>query len=102
MSLVHQRPANAMPTEVLCDRQAVDKGPAAGHENRPGRCIADQEMDKAGDVAGHLGAANVVKHYAPAGAGGHKQLLAQLASWRRRLGRADNRKSTIGNRKSRA
>ena len=38
------------------------------------------------DVAKHLGAANVVKRYAPDGAAGAKQLRKQLAFWRRRLG----------------
>ena len=37
------------------------------------------------DVAGHLGAANVVKRYAPAGAAGARQLARQLAYWRKRL-----------------
>ena len=37
------------------------------------------------DVAGYLGAANVVKHYAPEGAAGAKQLAAQLAYWKRTL-----------------
>jgi argininosuccinate lyase len=37
------------------------------------------------DVFGHLGAANVVKHYAPEGAGGEKQLRAQIAFWRKNL-----------------
>ena len=38
------------------------------------------------DVARHLGAANVVKRYAPEGAAGAKQLRKQLAFWTRRLG----------------
>ncbi len=38
------------------------------------------------DVYKHLGAANVVKHYAPDGAAGAKQLRKQLAFWRRKLG----------------
>jgi argininosuccinate lyase len=38
------------------------------------------------DVAAHLGAANVVKRYAPDGAAGRKQLRKQLAHWRRKLG----------------
>jgi len=38
------------------------------------------------DVYGYLGAANVVKHYAPDGAGGAKQLRKQLAFWKRKLG----------------
>lgn len=43
--------------------------------------------DKVGpDVYDHLTAANVVKHYAPDGAGGRRQLDAQLAYWRERLG----------------
>jgi len=37
------------------------------------------------DVAGHLGAANVVKRYLPDGAGGAKQLRKQLAFWKRKL-----------------
>ena len=37
------------------------------------------------DVYGHLGAANVVKRYAPEGAGGAKQLRKQLAFWKRKL-----------------
>ena len=37
------------------------------------------------DVADHLGAANVVKHYAPEGAAGTRQLRRQLAFWRRKL-----------------
>jgi len=39
------------------------------------------------DVYRHLGAANVVKRYAPNGAAGTKQLRKQLAFWRRKLGR---------------
>jgi argininosuccinate lyase len=38
------------------------------------------------DVYKHLGAANVVKRYAPDGAAGAKQLRKQLAFWRRKLG----------------
>ncbi len=38
------------------------------------------------DVAEHLGAANVIRHYAPEGAAGEKQLREQLAFWRRQLG----------------
>jgi len=38
------------------------------------------------DVSKHLGAANVVKRYAPEGSAGAKQLRKQLAFWRRRLG----------------
>jgi argininosuccinate lyase len=38
------------------------------------------------DVAEYLGAANVVKRYAPAGAGGAKQVKEQLKFWRRELG----------------
>ncbi len=38
------------------------------------------------DVKGHLGAANVVKRYAPEGAAGAKQLRKQLRFWRMRLG----------------
>ncbi|MCD6365816.1 MAG: argininosuccinate lyase, partial [Planctomycetes bacterium] len=37
------------------------------------------------DVYEHLGSANVVKQYAPQGAGGPKQLRTQLAFWKRRL-----------------
>ncbi|MCD4825107.1 MAG: argininosuccinate lyase [Phycisphaerae bacterium] len=37
------------------------------------------------DVARHLGPANVVKRYAPEGAGGAKQLARQLAFWKRKL-----------------
>ncbi len=37
------------------------------------------------DVYKHLGAENVVKRYAPDGAGGHKQLRKQLAFWKRKL-----------------
>ena len=37
------------------------------------------------DVADHLGAANVVKHYAPQGAAGAGQLRKQLAFWKRKL-----------------
>ena len=37
------------------------------------------------DVYGHLGAANVVKRYAPDGAGGARQVRMQLAYWRRKL-----------------
>ncbi len=37
------------------------------------------------DVAGYLGAANVVKRYAPQGAGGPKQLTKQLGFWQRKL-----------------
>lgn len=33
----------------------------------------------------HIGAANVVKHYAPEGAGGAKQLRKQLTAWKRQL-----------------
>ncbi|MCD4699760.1 MAG: argininosuccinate lyase [Phycisphaerae bacterium] len=43
--------------------------------------------DKIGpDVAEHLGAANVVKHYKPEGSAGKKQLTRQISYWRRRLG----------------
>jgi len=42
------------------------------------------KIDK--DVAGYLGAANVVKRYSPDGAGGAKQLRKQLAFWTRKLG----------------
>ncbi|MFW6154810.1 MAG: argininosuccinate lyase [Planctomycetota bacterium] len=38
------------------------------------------------DVTDTLGAANVVRHYAPAGAGGADQLDEQIAFWRERLG----------------
>jgi hypothetical protein len=38
------------------------------------------------DVYRHLGAANVVKHYAPDGAAGSRQLAQQLAFWKRKLG----------------
>jgi argininosuccinate lyase len=38
------------------------------------------------DVKQHLGPANVVKRYAPEGAGGAKQLDTQLRYWRRKLG----------------
>jgi len=38
------------------------------------------------DVADYLGAANVVRHYRPAGAGGAGQLAEQIAFWRERLG----------------
>ncbi|HET6429534.1 MAG TPA: lyase family protein, partial [Phycisphaerae bacterium] len=38
------------------------------------------------DVKDHLGAANVVKRYAPEGSAGAKQLRKQLAFWRKRLG----------------
>jgi len=38
------------------------------------------------DVHKHLGAANVVRRYAPDGAAGTKQLRKQLAFWRRKLG----------------
>ncbi len=38
------------------------------------------------DVYKHLGAENVVKRYAPDGAGGARQLRKQLAFWRRKLG----------------
>ena len=38
------------------------------------------------DVYAHLGAANVVKRYAPDGAGGAKQVRKQLAFWKRKLG----------------
>ncbi|MBN1554224.1 MAG: argininosuccinate lyase [Phycisphaerae bacterium] len=38
------------------------------------------------DVYRHLGAENVVKRYAPDGAGGAKQLAAQLRHWKRLLG----------------
>ena len=39
------------------------------------------------DVRRHLGAANVVRHYAPPGAGGAKQLRKQLAFWKSKLRR---------------
>jgi len=38
------------------------------------------------DVTDHLGAANVVKRYAPEGAAGARQLREQLAFWKRQLG----------------
>ncbi|MCP4378248.1 MAG: argininosuccinate lyase, partial [bacterium] len=38
------------------------------------------------DIAKYLGAANVVKHYAPEGSAGAKQLRKQLAFWERKLG----------------
>ncbi len=38
------------------------------------------------DVYDHLGAANVVKRYAPIGAAGAKQLRKQLSLWKRKLG----------------
>ena len=38
------------------------------------------------DVRKHLGAANVVKRYAPDGAAGAKQLRKQIAFWRKALG----------------
>jgi len=42
--------------------------------------------DKFGpDVYRNLGAANVVKHYQPEGAGGPRQLRRQLAAWKRKL-----------------
>ncbi len=37
------------------------------------------------DVGKHLGAANVVKRYAPAGAGGAKQVREQLRFWKKQL-----------------
>ena len=61
--------------------------------SKAGKALADLNLDelrkscdKIGkDVYGHLGAANVVKRYAPEGAGGAKQLASQLAFWRRLL-----------------
>ncbi len=45
-----------------------------------------EACDRMGDdVYRHLGPANVVKHYAPDGAGGAKQLRKQLAFWQRKL-----------------
>ena len=38
------------------------------------------------DVYDYLGAANVVRRYAPSGAGGEKQLDEQLAFWDKELG----------------
>jgi argininosuccinate lyase len=38
------------------------------------------------DVYSHLGAANVVRRYAPDGSAGPKQLRKQLAFWKRKLG----------------
>jgi argininosuccinate lyase len=40
------------------------------------------------DVYGHLGAANVVRRYAPDGAGGARQVRKQLAFWKRKLSAA--------------
>ena len=65
----------------------VTKAPAAGKK------LADlapetlkEACDKiAKDVYGHLGAANVVKRYAPDGAGSNKQLRNQLAFWKKEL-----------------
>ncbi len=50
--------------------------------------VVIQAADKAigPDVADHLGAANVVKHYKPEGAAGAKQLRKQLNFWKRKLG----------------
>ena len=48
--------------------------------------VLQQACDKVGpDVYDYLGAANVVKRYSPAGAGGEKQLDEQLAFWTDRL-----------------
>ncbi len=44
---------------------------------------ASDKIDK--DVYKHLGAANVVKRYAPQGAAGPKQLRRQLTFWRKKL-----------------
>ena len=45
-----------------------------------------RHCDKIGpDVRGHLGAANVVKRYAPNGAAGPRQLRKQLAFWKKKL-----------------
>jgi len=60
---------------------------------RSGKKLADlspAELRKASprigsDVYDHLGAANVVKRYAPDGAGGVGQLKKQLAFWKRKL-----------------
>jgi len=46
-----------------------------------------QASDAVGDdVYAHLGAENVVKRYAPDGAGGSRQLTRQLRFWKRKLG----------------
>ena len=58
-----------------------------------GKPLADLPLDElraasnriATDVYGHLGAANVVKRYAPDGAAGPKQLRKQLAFWKKML-----------------
>ena len=68
-------------------------GRLVARAEKAGRTLAELPLESlqaaceaiAPDVAGHLGAANVVKHYAPEGSGGKKQLAAQIAYWRRRL-----------------
>jgi len=71
--------------------QAVGK--LVGQAAKDGKKLADLPLSvlrKAGqaidqDVYDHLGAENVVRRYAPEGAGGPKQLRKQLAFWKRKL-----------------
>jgi len=69
-------------------------GKLVARAEKQGKTLAEMPLadlqgacDKiAPDVAKHLGAANVVKHYAPEGSAGAKQLRKQLAFWKRKLG----------------
>jgi argininosuccinate lyase len=69
-------------------------GQLVARAERDGKTLAElpvetlrQACDKiAGDVGGFLGAANVVKRYAPAGAAGRKQVREQLKFWEKALG----------------
>ncbi len=68
-------------------------GKIVAHAERQNLTLAELPLDQLQkhckqinrDVAAHLGARNVVKRYAPDGAGGTKQLRKQLAHWKRKL-----------------
>ena len=68
-------------------------GKIVAHAERQNLTLAELPLDQLQkyckqinrDVAGYLGARNVVKRYAPDGAGGAKQLRKQLVHWKRKL-----------------
>jgi len=76
-------------------------GRLVAEAHRQGRRLGELPLSRlreacgkvAPDVYGHLGAANVVKRYAPEGAGGARQLRAQLAFWKRTLRRRGGRRT---------
>jgi argininosuccinate lyase len=70
-------------------------GRLVAHAEQQGKSLAQVPLETlqaaskkiAADVYDYLGAANVVRRYFPAGAGGKKQFQLQLAKWERVLGK---------------